>query len=489
MRTLSWRIVTGFLTIFSLNWLTQIGATLATASTILLFVLMGLSLSGSIDSAYLGIVTFLILPGFFISGLLIIPVGAWWERRRKRRCGEEGKDATVTAFPIWDFNDPKVRGVAEIVMVLTVINLLIIGVVSYKGVVYTESVEFCGKVCHTVMEPEFTAYSDSPHSRVACVECHIGPGADWFARSKLSGLRQVLAVTFNTYSRPIPTPVKELRPSTETCEECHWPARFTGDRMRVIPKYQEDEANTLVHSVLLMHIGGGHGGGHGIHSWHIDPSKTTRYLATDEQRQEIAVVRVKNADGTETEFRESGLDMTDEQINAGEWRTMDCIDCHNRPTHIYYTPAKAMDMRISSGAIDVSLPSIKSVGVEALMEAKGEEGDLERIAARVRDFYATKHPEVAAEKKDRIESAISEMQAIYRRNVFPKMNVTWGTYPNNLGHEESVVDGEPYGCFRCHGGDHESKDGVVISNDCELCHTMLAWDEEKPEILEQLQLQ
>lgn len=489
MHIILWRIVTGFVSIFTYNWITLLGSTLVTLSTVFVAGLMGFSLSGRLATPYLGIVTFMVLPGFFMLGLLIIPVGVLWQRRVIRKAGLAADAGGALALPVIDFNNQRVRSILETVAILTVANFLIIGVISYKGVVYTESVEFCGKVCHTVMEPEFTAYSDSPHSKVACVECHIGPGADWFARSKLSGLRQVLAVTLDTYSRPIPTPVKELRPSRETCEECHWPARFTGDRIRVIPKYQEDEANTLVHTVLLMHIGGGHGAGHGIHSWHIDPGKTTRYLAKDDQRQEIAVVRVKNADGTETEFRESGLEMTEEEINAGEWRTMDCIDCHNRPTHIYYTPAKALDMKMSNGAIDVSLPSIKSVGVEALMEAKGEEGDLDKIATHVRDFYAEKHPDVAAAKKEQIEGAISEMQSIYKRNVFPKMNVTWGTYPNNLGHEESIIDGETRGCFRCHGGDHESKEGVVISNDCELCHTMLAWDEEKPEILEQLQLQ
>ena len=479
-----WRIISGFLTIFTLNWMTQIGATLVTGSTLLLFVLMGLGLSGTIDSAYLGIVTFMILPGFFIVGLLTIPIGAWLNRRRIRKYGAPA--AETGQLPVLDFNNPKVRSVAETVAVLTVVNLLIMGVVSYKGVVYTESVEFCGKVCHTVMEPEFTAYSDSPHSRVACVECHIGPGADWFARSKLSGLRQVVAVTLNTYSRPIPTPVKELRPSTETCEECHWPARFTGDRIRVIPKYQEDEVNTLVHTVLLMHIGGGHGAGHGIHSWHIDPSRTTKYLAKDEQRQDIAVVRVKNPDGTETEFRQTGLEMTDEEIEKGEWRTMDCIDCHNRPTHIYYSPAKALDRKMADGAIDVTLPYIKRTAVEALTAATGEAGkaaDLEQIAAHVRDFYTKDYPDLAAEKKDAIEAAIGELQSIYQRNVFPEMKVSWGSYPNNLGHEEFP------GCFRCHGGDHESKEGTPISNDCELCHATLAWDEEKPEILSQLQLQ
>ena len=112
----------------------------------------------------------------------------------------------------------------------TILNIMIFGFASYQGVTYMDSTTFCGLTCHTVMAPEFSAYQNSPHSRVDCVECHIGPGAGWFVKSKLSGLRQVVAVTFKTYSRPIPSPVKYLRPARETCEHCHWPQRFSGDK-------------------------------------------------------------------------------------------------------------------------------------------------------------------------------------------------------------------------------------------------------------------
>lgn len=483
MYMLLWRILTGFVAIFTLNWITLIGATLVTSSTILIAVLMSLSMSGRLETPYLGIVTFIVLPAFFVLGLAIIPLGALWNRLQARKRGLESDTGPVALLPILDFNNPRIRSVVETVTILTVINILIISIISYKGVVYTESVDFCGRVCHTVMEPEYTAYLNSPHSKVACVECHIGPGADWFAKSKLSGVRQVLAVALDTYSRPIPSPVRELRPSKETCEECHWPAKFAGDRIRVVPKYLDDETNSLVHSVLLMHIGGGHGGGHGIHSWHIDPSKTTTYLPLDEQRQQIGVVRVTETDGTMTEFRAADLKLTEEEIARAEFRTMDCIDCHNRPTHIFYAPAEAVDLRMAAGAIDATLPYIKRVSVEALEAAKGVPEDLDQIAAHVRDFYAKDYPDIAEQQKDAIETAIQELQGIYGRNVFPEMGVTWNTYPNNLGHDDVFP-----GCFRCHDDSHESKEGQAISGDCDLCHTVLAWDEENPEILSQLEL-
>lgn len=474
------RWLIGFVTITAMNWLTQLGSVLVTVSAFSILALIAFEMVAEPQSAYLGIVTFMILPGVFMAGLLLIPIGAWWARRHPG-AGDAGSNAG--AWPVFDLNHPRTRSVARTIIFLTVVNVILISFVSYRAVVYTESVQFCGQVCHTVMEPEFTAYQNSPHSRVACVECHIGPGAPWFVKSKLSGLRQVLAVARNSYSTPIPSPVRELRPSKETCEECHWPARFSGDRMRIIKKYTDDEANTPVYSVLLMHIGGGHGSGHGIHSWHIDPTKSTEYLATDERRQEIAVVRVTGENGERLEFRASDLKLTDAEIAGGEFRTMDCVDCHNRPTHIFYKPEKAIDLEMANGAIDASLPYIKREAVAALTGTEGGAGDRDAIAKHIRDFYAAEYPDIAATKQAELDAAIAALQKIYGRNVFPEMKVTWGTYPNNLGHEDFP------GCFRCHDDSHATADGKSISGDCELCHTVLAWDEEEPAVLKELQLQ
>lgn len=471
----------GFVAIVGFNWLTQLGSVLVTVSSFSIITLIAFEILAGSHSAYLGIVTFMILPGVFVTGLLIIPVGVYWHHRRVLG-SEEGEAPGTGEWPVIDLNNRHTRSVLRTVFFLTFVNVVIFSLVSYKAVHYTESVEFCGQVCHTVMEPEYTAYLNSPHSRVDCVECHIGPGAPWFVKSKLSGVRQVLAVARKSYSTPIPSPVQELRPSNETCEQCHWPSQFAGDRIRVIPKFLEDEENSLVHTVLLMHIGGGHGGGKGIHSWHIDPNKTTTYLPLDEKRQEIGIVRVSSADGEMIEYRNPNLELSEEEIARAEFRTMDCIDCHNRPTHIFHSPAKAVDEKMADGTIDASLPYFKREAVQALSNAVGQEGDLDAIRQHIQDFYSTSYPETAQEKTDEIASAIDELHNIYKRNVFPKMNVTWGTYPNNLGHEEFP------GCFRCHDDTHATAEGKTISGECELCHTMLAWDEEKPAILQQLQI-
>jgi hypothetical protein len=240
----------------------------------------------------------------------------------------------MSAFPILDLNRSRLRDSVRAVLVLSAINVVVISIVSYQGVVYTESPEFCGQVCHTVMEPEFTAYQNSPHSNVACVACHIGPGAKWFAKAKISGMRQVIGVALDTYTRPIETPVHGLRPAKDTCGHCHSPDDYIGDRLRVVSTHQEDEENTPIYSVLSMHVGGGNDGGKGIHSWHVSDDKTTTYLATDAERQEIPVVCVTDSKGEVTEYRADGVEVSEELLASGEWRTMDCIDCHNRPSHI-----------------------------------------------------------------------------------------------------------------------------------------------------------
>jgi acyl-CoA thioesterase FadM len=468
--------------LFGRNWVTLLGASLTTVSALLIIAFVILGLLGIYDTPYIGIMAFLVLPGVFVFGLLLIPIGVHWDRKQAR-VDEDDETTEAELYPKIDFNQAHVRRMAGIVAVLTATNLLILSIVSYQGVVFMDSVAFCGTTCHTVMEPEYVAYLGSPHSRVACVECHIGPGAPWFVRSKLSGVGQVLAVTFDTYSRPIPSPVENLRPSRDTCEQCHWPERFTGNRIRVITKFSEDETNTPLKTVLLMHIGGGNAGEGGIHSWHIDPQKQTTYIASDPQRQTIPWVQVREADGSVTEYVAEDANLTPEQIAASEKRLMDCIDCHNRPTHIYQMPDQAMDEAMTLGRIDRTLPYIKKVGVEALQQAKGPKAAaLEQIAQRLRAHYQESDGDSYASKRETIEAAIREIQTIYSRNVFPEMNLTWGTHPNNIGHERFK------GCFRCHDDGHTSKGGKVIGQDCSLCHTILAMEEESPEVLKQLEI-
>lgn len=467
------------LKILGTNWVTLFGANVTTISAIVIIAFLLLGFFGLVDSPYIALMALLVLPGFFIAGLLLIPLGLWLERRRKRALKEVEVEDT-RPFPVIDFNRTTVRRVALSVVALTVINLLIVTLVSYEGVLYMDSTEFCGEVCHTVMEPEYAAYKNSPHSRVECVECHIGPGAPWFVRSKLSGMGQVIAVSLNTYERPIPTPVEDLRPSQDTCEQCHWPDRFSGDRVRVITRFEEDEANSPLKTVLVMHIGGGWRED-GIHSWHINPARETYYVASDDQRQQMNWVQVREGDEV-VEYVADGVEVDPAEMETRK-RLMDCIDCHNRPTHIFHLPAEAMDLALDHGQVDRTIPYIKRVGTTTLQEVGDRLGSADEVVEALRQYYQEEYPDLYSSDRARIDDSIEAIAAIYRRNVFPKMDLAWGVYPNNIGHETFP------GCFRCHDGSLSSSDGRVIEQECTTCHAIAAWGEENPEILTQLELE
>jgi hypothetical protein len=462
------------------NYATLLGAVLTTSSalTIIAFFVYEVVLAGPVHP-YIGILLFLILPGVFVLGLLLIPVGMWLRRRKLFARG-----GLPSAYPSVDFGQPIVRQGFLLVGLASGLNLLIIGTASYRAVGYMDTTQFCGQTCHTVMTPEFTAYQNSPHSNVVCVECHIGPGAGWFVRSKLSGIRQVFAVTFHTYSRPIPSPVKYLRPARETCEHCHWPQRFTGDKLLVKTRFKDDEKNTPQTTVLLMKIGGrSWQGSVGIHGRHLDAGSRIRYISIDAQRQVIPVVYYTDDSGKTVEFISSDVKATPQQLAAGEHRSMDCVDCHNRPTHAFEMPDSAVDKRIGDGLISPQLPYIKKKAVE-LLKADYPDQDTarQRIVNELNNFYRTSYPQVYQEHRTLVQQSAEQVAAIYTRNVFPSMRLLWGTHPNNLGHNDSP------GCFRCHDGSHASADGRTINNDCSTCHTPLAMDEENPKVLADLGL-
>ena len=460
------------------NPITLTGAvvTTSTALTTIAFWFYDIFLPGP-PHPYIGLLVFLILPGIFVLGLLLIPLGIWLRRRSLLASGK-----LPEIFPAIDLGQPVVRRTLEYVAAATVLNLLLVGTASYQGVQYMDSTEFCGQTCHTVMDPEFTAYQNSPHSRVECVACHIGPGASWFVRSKLSGLRQVFAVTFHTYSRPIPSPVKFLRPARETCEQCHWPQRFTGGKFLVNTSYKDDEKNTPQKDVLLLKVGGGTWRGSvGIHGRHLADNARIRYISTDAERQTIPAVFYTDDTGKTTEFISSDAKATKEQLDKGEHRVMDCVDCHNRPTHAFDLPENAVDKQISIGLISPELPYIRKKAVEVLkVDYPTRDVAQQRITGELNNFYRTNYPQIYATRRTLVEQSVKEVAAIYLRNVFPDMRLTWGTHPNNLGHNDSP------GCFRCHDGSHTSADGQTITNDCSACHDVLASGEENPKVLSDL---
>jgi hypothetical protein len=452
------------------NSISLAGTALAAASLTLMVALIVIEHIGvGTGGAYLGILTFLILPGLFVVGLLLIPVGIM-RQHRKEKAGEGSR------FPAIDLNNERTRRSFIIFLALTMINLVVLASATYKGVEVMDSTAFCGTVCHTVMQPEYTAHQRSAHARVKCAECHIGPGADWFVKSKLSGAWQVVSVAFDLYPRPVPTPIHDLRPARETCEQCHWPTKFVGDKLRVHSVYDEDEANTELKTAVLLKVGGHKGNGSsGIH-WHVDPGVQIRFRAS-EDREEIYQVEYTAPDGTVKLFEAGEL-----PGELGEWRQMDCVDCHNRPSHQYRLPGDEIDAALESGRIDASLPFVKREGLQLIQADYASHDEAKAgIADALAGFYRQNYPEVAANRADAVAAAGQELGQIYSYNVFPAMNVGWGTYPDHSGHQETP------GCFRCHNRKLKTADGDRIPRNCSLCHSVLANKEKDPELLASLE--
>jgi nitrate/TMAO reductase-like tetraheme cytochrome c subunit len=441
------------------------GTALALVSLANFFFLFLIDLVSEKASPYVGILAYMVAPAFLIIGLVLIAVGLLWERKKKL-----GETPDAPIYPRIDLNDPAQRSAAAFFATFVVVFVMLSAVGSYKAYEYTDSVQFCGQLCHSVMNPEFTAYQLSPHARVACVECHVGAGASWYVHSKLSGVRQVFATTFNTFPRPIPTPVHDLRPAQETCEQCHWPKRFYGAQLKVFTHYASDEKNSVQQIRMLLKTGGGDpttGAPGGIH-WHMNIANEITYVATDEKRQVIPYVHVKDMQGRVTEYFSKDTPPTKDQIAKGTRHRMDCIDCHNRPTHIYVPPDRAVDESLLAGRLDASLPFIKQQAISTLTNLYNTTpAALEGIASDLHKFYLTKYPDLDKSRQTDINNAVREVQRIYSSTTFPEMKLDWKTHPNNIGHFYYS------GCFRCHDGQHFSADGRVIRKDCDACHTML----------------
>jgi nitrate/TMAO reductase-like tetraheme cytochrome c subunit len=427
------------------------------------------------DNPYLGIIFFLILPAIFVLGLLLIPIGIYVRRKSLQHLGQ-----VPSEFPKIDLNDRIFRHGIDIVLVATIVNLLVVSMASYRGAAYMDSPQFCGQSCH-VMHPEYTAYKVSAHSHVACVECHIGSGAQSYFQAKVNGTKQLVEVAFNRYPSPIPSPVRNLRPAREICEGCHTPAKFVGEKLLVKSSFADDEKNTETQSVVVLHLGGidslSHLTGiHGVHLGHIE------YIATDSTRTTIPWVERTYPDGSRTAFAASTL--KGGAAPQGERRVMDCIDCHNRAAHTMQTAEDALNRAMADGAISPELPWVHKKGLELLKtDYKSDAEARQKIPEQLTQFYRNEHPDVLALHPDLVKQAGEGLVFVFTTNAFPDMKVTWGTHPNHIGHMSYP------GCFRCHDGDHVSQNGKTLTQDCTVCHNLLAVDEAKPKVLSDLGIQ
>jgi nitrate/TMAO reductase-like tetraheme cytochrome c subunit len=448
------------------NPLSIAGATITLVAGVTLALFLILIATMGEANPYLGVFVYLVLPAVLGLGVILVPIGMLVQRRRRRHPEEPPMQ-----WPALDLNRPAHRKAFLVFMSGLGLLTLVSVVGGYQAYHYTESVEFCGKTCHGVMKPEYVAYQNSAHARVSCAECHVGAGAGWYAKSKLSGAYQVYATAVNNYPRPIPTPVRNLRPAQETCEQCHWPEKFFGAQQRQFNHYLYDETNTHWPISMLIKVGGGDpktGQTAGIH-WHMNIGMKVEYIARDERRQDIPWIRIsERASGRVTVYQDQDNPLTEEELKTATIRRMDCIDCHNRPSHQYRSPDHMVDRAILTSQIDANLPEIKRAAVEAMQTKYAtEEEALREIAVRIPEFYEKNYPEIFTERQAAITQAVASTQKQFTQSIFPEMKVRWEDYPDNIGHLEFA------GCMRCHDGNKASDDGRVITRECTSCHVII----------------
>lgn len=416
-------------------------------------------------SPYMGIFTWMVFPTIILFGIGFVLYGMRRESLRRRRA----HTTEALPFPRLDLNDARQRRWFAVLLVGGGVLAVLFAFAGYNAFLFTESPVFCGEVCHTVMEPEDVARKAGPHARVRCVDCHVGEGVEWYVKSKLSGLHQVIAVITDDYQRPIPTPISNLRPARETCEQCHWPEKFFGAQLMQNPHFRYDEANTAEQVSLLVKTGGGNpaqGQSAGIH-WQMLLGNKIEFVARDPKVTDIPWTRSTSADGKVREFVDRKRPITPEEKASLPVRTMDCIDCHNRPSHVYVPPETAVDRGMAGGTIPRDLPWIKKVAVDALVQPfEDKESAAAGIRKAIVEYYGDQYPDVLKTRAPDVDKAVESVTGIWTRSVFPKMNVDWKTYASHIGHRNWP------GCFRCHDGDHVTADGTVLDSSCTVCHTM-----------------
>jgi len=453
------------------HWISLLGAALVTTAGFSWLFAAPTELRGRSSNPYIGIVLFIVIPIVFVAGLVLIALGLFLARKRIEK-------GLLTA----PNRQTYLRRLAIFFATTTTINIVIGTQGTYRAVEHMETAQFCGQSCH-VMKPEFTAHQNSPHANVLCVDCHVAPGAAGWLNSKVAGTRQLIDVVFKRVHYPIESAIESNRlvPSRGTCEQCHWPQQFDSTKLRVIFHFKDDESNTETQTVLEMLTGGGDLGG--IHGKHLAPGVEIHYAASDKQRQTIPWVEYRNRKtGEVRNYLADGS--TAKSVASLPRFQMQCVDCHNRPTHTFQLPERAVDEAMGLGRISPTLAFIKKKAMELLkVNYATNEDAASDIPVRLAGFYRDKYPAISSQRSSDISQAGGEIAEIYNRNVFPDLKVTWGTYPNNLGHTDFP------GCFRCHDGSHSTPDGkTTITQDCNTCHTPVAVEETSPGVLNTLGL-
>lgn len=473
----SMEVIMDFLKILVRSRVSMAGAVVSGLIFPVLVILLFIDMQGIVQNPYFGFLIYMVMGPLFVIGLITMLVGQILFRDR------EEIGLFTLEYIREQLNMPgrfiRVRKLIYISSFLAFFTLVVIGVVSYTGFHYTETIGFCGQFCHDVMEPQYISHLNSPHSRIACVKCHISGSSDLATRSKVSGVKMIFSTIFGKYERPIKNPIQSLRPDREVCEQCHRPEVFHGDKLYIKDYFLADEQNTQVQTVLLMRIGSSgyrDGKAQGIH-WHVSPDHHTYYRSARDEQDRITEVKLVDHDGRMFIFNNQ-QEPADKRLVAEGYRLMDCMDCHNRPTHVFLPATEAIDRKIGGGAIPRTLPFIKKAALEVIRKKYNSKEEARRgIASGIKDWYAENRPDVPANRQAELEQAVNAIYQAWAENVFPEMGIGWETYRNNLAHESGK------GCFRCHFDGFQTTEGRGIPSGCDLCHFILAERQPAPDIM------
>jgi hypothetical protein len=406
--------------------------------------------------------------GLMSIGVLLV-LGGWLRERRRHAHGRRSSFYDTWVVDPWGIVRGRGLWFVPLVVGAGTFALFAAGAGTVGLFEVSESNTFCTQACHAVMGPEGTAYTYTAHSRIGCVECHVGAGPEGFLSAKLGGMRQLYAVASGTVSRPIPTPIHGLEMRAR-CEGCHLPEQNVGYVGRAHAYFHSGENVESDRMVMMVNVGRGPKGllpGQGVHNMHI--AEKVEFIARDPQRQEIAWVRHTDGKGNTREYQPQSKPLSDAERASLPVRTMECVDCHSRPAHRFLSATDSVNLALEAGLLPRDLPYIKAVAVRALDGGyESTSAALEGIDRRVRESYEKEHPELWKERAEAVETSIAMLRKIYQRTIFPEMKADWRAHPDNNGHLYSP------GCFRCHNDELRSADGEQIVTDCAACHAVVA---------------
>jgi nitrate/TMAO reductase-like tetraheme cytochrome c subunit len=346
---------------------------------------------------------------------------------------------------------------------IVVVGSAVVIIGAYYFDVATESRYFCGVLCHP-NNPQYVAQEVSPHADLECGTCHVGPGLLPKVQAKIAGVKELYLQVTNLYERPIEHPVSQLKTADVICEQCHTASHTYADRIVRIARFAEDEPNTRTQIDLAVRIGAGtEMRGVSAAHWHI--AHPVSYITRDVYKQDIPWAAVMGGDGEWIEYETVDNPLTAEERASLTQREMDCLDCHNRATHAFRNPDRWVDELMASGRIDSDLPFVKREAMALLSRPyETQEAGLAAMDGLLQ-FYQSEYPSLYAEQEGAVKEAVAALQEIYAHTTFPRMNLTWDFYPDNLGHTDFP------GCFRCHDGAHLNAQDEPIASNCTLCHS------------------